>query len=481
MSPHPKKIQSGFLSTLSLLVAFSFLLAACGPAATTAPSAPTTAPIQPATQAAPATQAPMLVEASTPTQELKPLPPITILINESPWLAGFEALVKKYVSDTGNAVNLNRTPFNGMLEKSRNAVQASESEFDILTLNEQWYMQFYAGGLVSPIKDIDPSFELDPQIIEYEWATRWNSTLKYSSQDGELYGLPINGNIMLFFYRKDLFEAKGLAAPQTWDDVEAAAKALKSNEMSGYVVRANPPNWEFQAFLASYGGNVIKLDDKTGEWEVTLNSPEALAALNTWLKLGREYGPANYADNGQAEMIALMASGKTPQLVLVGASAPDFDNPEKSTVVGKIAAVPVPGSKPGMNATMSGIWVMSIPQNLPAERKQAALTFLKWALSKDAQLFYAQSGAIPVRQDVYQEMANDPKLGWWMKAMADSTPYIHAQPRLAETPQIIEVLDRRLKQALISEITPEQALLEGAKEIQKILTDAGYKVKPLAS
>jgi hypothetical protein len=64
--------------------------------------------------------------------------------------------------------------------------------------------------------------------------------------------------------------------------------------------------------------------------------------------------------------------------------------------------------------------------------------------------------------------------------MAVSSGYIHAQPRLAQTPQIIEVLDRRLKQALISEITPEQALSEGAKEIFKILSDAGYKVKPLS-
>lgn len=466
-----KKKQRGLFLSLSLLVVFSFLLAACGPAAaTTEAPAPTEAPTEAAaTEAVP-----------TATEEPKPLPPITILINESPWLAGFEALVNKYVEETGNQVTLNRTPFNGMLEKSRNSVQASESEFDILTLNEQWYMQFYADGLVTPIKNIDPNFQLDPQIIEYEWATRWDPELGYSSENGELYGLPINGNIMLYFYRKDLFEAQGLPAPQTWADVEAAAQAFKGEEMSGYVARANPPNWEFQAFLASYGGSVIKLDEQTGEWEVTLNSPEGLEALNTWLKLGTEYGPANFADNGQAEMIALMASGKVPQMVLVGAAAPDFDNPEKSTVVGNVAAVPVPGSAAGMNATMSGIWVMSVPHNLPDERKQAALAFLNWALSKDAQLFYAQSGAIPVRQDVYEEMANDPKKGWWMQAMADSTPFIHAQPRLAETPQIIEVLDRRLKQALISEITPEQALSEGAKEIYKILSDAGYKVKPLA-
>lgn len=446
------KVKRRYLSLLSLLTIVSIILTACSSAE----------------------------EEPQGVDETTSLPTIRILINDSPWFAGFEALVNKYVEETGNEVELSVTPFAGMLEKSRNAVQAPESEFDILNLNEQWYMQFYADGLVTPIKEIDPNFVLDPQIIEYEWATRWDPELGYSSESGELYGLPINGNIMLFFYRKDLFEAQGLTAPQTWADVEAAAQKLDSADMSGYVVRSNPPNWEFQAFLASYGGTIIKLDTQTGEWEVVINSPEGLEALNTWLVLGREYGPANYADIGQAEMIALMASGKVAQMVLVGAAAPDFDNPEKSTVIGNVAAVPVPGATAGSNATMSGIWVMGIPHNLPDERKQAALAFLNWALTKDAQLFYAQAGAIPVRQDVYEELANDPKLGWWMKAMADSTPFIHAQPRLAETPQIIEAVDRRLKEALISEITPEQALQEAAKEIHKILIEAGYRVKPLA-
>ena len=89
--------------------------------------------------------------------------PLTILINDSPWLAGFEALVERYEQDTGNQVDLNVTPFPGMLQKSRNAVTASESEFDLINLNEAWYSQFYNGGLVTPVRDIDPNFALDPR------------------------------------------------------------------------------------------------------------------------------------------------------------------------------------------------------------------------------------------------------------------------------------------------------------------------------
>ena len=463
------------LTILSLLTIVSFILAACSsPAITESPSEGS------GTENA-EDLGETIYEEPQNEDESASLPPISILINDSPWFAGFEALVNKYVDETGNEVNLIVTPFTGMLEKSRNSVQAPESEFDILNLNEQWYMQFYADGLVTPIKEIDPNFELDPQIIEYEWATRWDPELGYSSSSGEIYGLPINGNIMLFFYRKDLFEENGLAVPQTWDEVKAAAQTLNDPpNMYGYIIRTNPPNWEFQGVLAGYGGRLITLDENTGEWEVTINNEAGQKAIETWLELGRTYGPPNYADIGQPDMAGLMMAGNAAQFILVGAAAPGFDNPEQSLVIGKVGATVLPGELVGDHATMSGIWVMGIPHNLPDERKQAALTFLNWALTKDAQLLYALSGAIPVRQDVYEELSDDPDLGWWMSAMAESTPYIYAQPRLAETPQIIEIVNRRLQQAVIDEVTPEEALNEAAAEIYKILVDAGYPVKPLS-
>ena len=38
--------------------------------------------------------------------------------------------------------------------------------------------------------------------------------------------MPVNPNIPLLFYRKDLYEQKGLKVPETWDEFYANAKAL---------------------------------------------------------------------------------------------------------------------------------------------------------------------------------------------------------------------------------------------------------------
>ncbi len=246
---------------------------------------------------APAASEPAADAGAAPAAEQ--VVPITILINESPWFAGFEALVDKYMEDTGNEVVLNVTPFNGMLEKSRNAVQADESEFDILNLNEQWYVQFYEGGLVTPILEIDPDFELDPNVIEYDYATRWDPEIDYSGPNGEIYGLPINGNIQLFFYRTDLFEEAGLEPPQTWAEVEEAAKVFNDPpNMYGFSIRTAPPNWEFQAYLASHGTNLVAFDPETGEWEVGLAKPEAVDGRRDMAESGQDLWPGQLRQHG---------------------------------------------------------------------------------------------------------------------------------------------------------------------------------------
>ncbi|MCZ8106728.1 MAG: extracellular solute-binding protein, partial [Burkholderiales bacterium] len=86
--------------------------------------------------------------------------PITILINASPWYAGFEAAVDLYSKQTGNKVNLDVTPYGGMLEKARNAVRGASSPYDLLNLDGGWTIEFYEGGFLKPINDVDPSFQI---------------------------------------------------------------------------------------------------------------------------------------------------------------------------------------------------------------------------------------------------------------------------------------------------------------------------------
>ncbi len=411
-------------------------------------------------------------------QDVPSVAPITILINDSPWFAGFAATVEMYTEVTGNEVNLDVTPFPGMLDKARNATQSSESEYDVVNINEFDYQFFYSNGLVAPITEVDPDFELDPNIISYDNAARWDEDANTSTENGVIYGLPINGNIQLYYYRQDLFDEMGITPALTFDEMEAIAEQFHNPpQFFGNANRANPIWWEFNAYMRSYGAPVIDRNLETGLWSIGFDQEGGAEAVNRWMTLGREYAPQNFADIGQAELLALMASGRLPQVHMVGAAAPNFDDENQSVVAGNVRATVVPGVTEDARTTISGIWVMGLPANLPTERQQAGLTFLNWLLRQDTQTAYTLAGAIPVRQDVYEELSTDETVGWWTSAFAESTPFIKSAPRAPITPEVREITLNRMAQAYVDEISVDEAIEAMASEIREAMDANGYELE----
>ena len=106
-----------------------------------------------------------LVLAGPASGQSGKLAPITIVINQSPWLAGFSKAVEAYEKETGNKVALDVNPFAGSAEKQRNSVRAKDGQFDILAMNSTWLAEFYHGGFLTPLTEIDPGYKVDPQVI----------------------------------------------------------------------------------------------------------------------------------------------------------------------------------------------------------------------------------------------------------------------------------------------------------------------------
>ena len=72
--------------------------------------------------------------------------------------------------------------------------------------------------------------------------------------------VPINGNVEVFFYRRDLYEQKGLKIPETWD--EALSNATKLNDgarVYGFVHRDDRESAlaDFSNYLFSFGGDIF--------------------------------------------------------------------------------------------------------------------------------------------------------------------------------------------------------------------------------
>jgi len=231
--------------------------------------------------------------------------------------------------------------------------------------------------------------------------------------------------------------------------------------------------------MYGHGGSIFK-DEKNGDFTVTINAPEVKKALDFYLHLAKEAGHPQTAGQGQAQVIQNLVTGKAAHGILVIAAWAQMDDPTRSAVVGKIDfAVPpaAPGYKPGPGI---GHFLGSVPKNVPKDRQMAAMAFLKWFQTREAQLIYTKAGSPPVRLDVL----NDPELSQkpefrWMKALAEGLLTARQPLTVPEGAQIAAVLDLRLNQAAAAEMTSAAALNKCAEEIYDIMKKGGYQTAKL--
>ena len=102
--------------------------------------------------------------------------------------------------------------------------------------------------------------------------------LELTSDDGKQLSVPSDGWGQLLVYRKDLFAAAGLPAPDTYERITAAAARLNTGGVAG-ITAATAPSDVFtqQTFEHLALANDCQLSDDSGK--VTLDSPQCVEAF----------------------------------------------------------------------------------------------------------------------------------------------------------------------------------------------------------
>ncbi|MGP1396284.1 MAG: ABC transporter substrate-binding protein [Inquilinaceae bacterium] len=410
--------------------------------------------------------------------------PITIVINQSPWFEGFRNVVEAYEEETGNTVELDVNPFAGSLEKQRAAVRSEESPYDILIMNAGFYPEFYHGGFVKPLQEIDPGFELDDAVYTFDDSVYFDAATGTTNPDtGLLMSVPINPNIPLLFYRADLYAELGLEVPETFDQLLANAKAIHSPpERYGIVQRGARETfavtYDFFPYLWGFGGDFFE-DQKTADYDIVINNERGKTALDYYLQLAEVAGHPQTAGQSQSQVIQNMLTGKAGNIIVVIAAWPQMDDPNKSMVPGAVGFAVPPHAEGYESAPPLGHWLGGIPHNIPEERQQAALAFLDWFQTYDAQKTYAEGGGPPVREDVLRSDMAEQEEFRWMPALADGLASTRSTFTFPESAEVLAITELRLNQAISGELGSAQALNLMAEEIAKVMRDAGYETSLL--
>jgi multiple sugar transport system substrate-binding protein len=406
--------------------------------------------------------------------------PITIVINQSPWLDSFRRMVELYERESGARIELDVNPFAGSLEKQRNSVRSARGTTDLLIMNSGWFAEMYFGGFVEPIHAIEPGFRLDPEVYTLGDSIFFNPDSKTLTPRGRLMSIPIAPIVPLTYYRGDLYRENGIGEPPlTFQQLEANAKRLhRPPRIVGIVQRgARGPHsvaYDFYPYLYGHGGSIFR-NQAANDYTVTLNSAEGRAALEYYLRLAREAGHPRTAANEQAEVIQNYVTGRAAHMITVVAAWSQVEDRERSAVVDRTEFAPPP-SLPGLpTAPALGHWLAAVSRNVPDDRKRAAVQFLDWFQGRDAQIANARGGGMPIHAAAYRDPIADDRRFRWMKPLAaalEKSVNIYQFPEAAE---VIAVLELGLNRAVAGETTAVAALNEMAGQIHAVMAARGYR------
>ncbi|MHA6624825.1 extracellular solute-binding protein [Pseudonocardia sichuanensis] len=402
---------------------------------------------------------------------------LVVPTNQSPWLDAYRAVAAQYEAESGVRITLREFPYDGLRTQMTNAIQNQNLVFDLFQLDEPWTHQFYDNDWVAPLDEVDAQFSLDPAVLTYDALPHWDAQARTSDESGRVMGLPLNGNVHLLIYRRDLYEQLGIPVPRTWEDAVAAGERAQQAGLAryGYATRGQASSggqsitYDYMPVLYSHGGTWFA--DEGTDWTPALDSPEALAATEMFTRL-LALGPAEPQTVGQAEVIAALQSGEALQAHVVAAAAAQLEDPAASNVVGKLGYAVVPAGPIGESAPTSGTWSLCVPRGLPPERAQATYRFIRWMLDKQQQTVFGQEGGIASRSDVLAELGGGEAP--YLRAVADSMPSVHRAVRYVFAAPMLEVTERILS-GIGSGATPApEGMAQLQEELTRVVREAGF-------
>ncbi len=145
---------------------------------------------------------------------------LNILSVVTPQFDGLMLRDQEFTELTGIKTNWTFIPFTALQEKVASVGVAADGSFDVVNYLDSW-----GPPNAHWLQPIDDWLKRDGISMERYPA----AFAKSASYDGKVLGFPLRAHAMLVFYRKDVFDELGLAAPESWDEVVAASEKIRAS------------------------------------------------------------------------------------------------------------------------------------------------------------------------------------------------------------------------------------------------------------
>ncbi len=393
---------------------------------------------------------------------------VRFLMNSHPFTSFIEPLLPEFEELTGITVTFEVFPEDQFRQRRLLEVSSGAATTDgYMIMPGQVGAQYLGANWVRKIGD----FVADPSLTNPELALDdfFEGALDTFTAQGELFGLPLQTEASLLFYRKDLLEAAGLSGPPTTtEELREYAEALNQNGVAGFAMRGKGAAATSQIvnLLYSFGGKWQNEDGTSA-----LASEESQAALSYYADLLRDYGPPGPANMHWAEVTSLFAQGQAAMIFDANVFRSIMEDPAQATDVVRenVGYAPLPAGPAGSVPAVL-VWGLSI--NHASDNPEAAWYFIQWVLSRENQTLAILAGIPAARKSAWanEEFRATAPADW---IEASETSFSTGQPEwnppVVPVPEVRDAYGQAIVAALQGQDVAE-ALQRAAEDTDQIVS-----------
>lgn len=409
---------------------------------------------------------------------------LDVLYAEISFIPGLKDLLPEFEELTGIRVNIETLSEAAARQKAQIESASGSGAFDIVGIQSGNLPLYAQNGWLTPVDSFfgDAAIYNPDQLAIDDFIP---STLQGMAVGETQYCLPFFAATVLLYYQIDKFEQAGITEPpKTFEELLDVARRVHTPEVPAIALRGSPPSsagniWTFNLFLYGEGGGYFA--DYPDDLSVIIDSPEAVAALENFVALKRDYGPQGSVNFVFDDVVTAMQQGNVVMAIDGAPLAGNILNPEQSKVTGNLGFAVVPGGIAGPKPSFAshGLCIAAA-----SDAPDAAYLFLEWATSQETMVKVSQNSsylATP-RNSVWENEAFIAKYnydfggGSFLDAYQQSLAVAPADyfPPIAVWGLVSDRMGQAVQAAEIGQQTPAEALAAASSDIADILEDEGY-------
>jgi sn-glycerol 3-phosphate transport system substrate-binding protein len=244
--------------------------------------------------------------------------------------------------------------------------------------------------------------------IEIDWANYFPGISNYyASSKGELFSMPFNSSTAVMYYNAADLEKAGVAPPTTWEEFEAALKAVKASDPARCGFAYEPSVWiDLEQFSAIHNVGIATNNNGYDGMDTTFT-------FNTTLHVKHMENIQRWMTEGLAEL-KTAASGMTSQdafaqnvCTFYTGSIASHSSIHLKAVEGlawDVIMLPVYEGNTRHNSVVGGasLWVLS---GKSEDEYRGAAEYMKFLATAESEKWWvSNTGYIPVTKSAFEQL-----------------------------------------------------------------------------